>query len=304
MYIGKDSKSDPKYLGSGTILKQAIKKYGKDNFVKIILEDNIIDNDILNDREIYYITLFQATNNKNFYNISTGGGGGDNFTNHPNKEGIRLKCIENWKAPIYTDELRKKLSDVQKKIIYKFDKIGSLICKYDSIEEAAIDNNIKNKGNICLVADGKRNYACNFRWSYTNIPMLLLNNKKGRKNGTLNTYKIVRNHANIKFNEILIFNENNEFLIKVIGYHEAATYTKLNYQMINKKCISGEFYKGFYFKKGNTINITKNIMKTNKENFTITEQGGSMKSGDKCSSPDKVVSPSKPIKTTKTSDKK
>lgn len=261
MYIGKDSKSDPKYLGSGTILKQAIKKYGKDNFVKIILEDNIIDNDILNNREIYYITLFQATNNKNFYNISTGGGGGDNFTNHPNKEGIRLKCIENRKAPIYTDELRKKLSDAQKKIIYKFDKIGSLICKYDSIEEAAIDNSIKNKGNICLVADGKRNYSGGFRWSYTTEPKNLLDNKVGRKLGTKNKYKIERKHTNTHTFEIEIYDKNMCLLNTVIGYKEAAEYTNLSHQMISKKCRTGELYKDYYFKKGKQIN--KTIKKNN-----------------------------------------
>lgn len=256
MYIGKDSKSDPKYLGSGTILKRAIKKYGKENFQKIILEDNIVNLDILNEREIYYINLFNATTNKNFYNISTGGGGGDNFTNHPNKEDIRLKCIKNWKAPIYTDELRKKLSEAQKKPIYKFDKSGSIICKYESIEEAAKDNNIKNKGNICLVADGKRNFTGGFRWSYNTDPMPLLNNKVGRKKGTKNKYKIERKHTNIHTFEIEIYDKNMHLLNTVIGYNEAAVYTGLSHQMISKKCRSEELYKEYFFKKGKQINKT------------------------------------------------
>lgn len=37
-YIGKHyGELDDKYLGSGTILKRAISKYGKDNFEKTIL---------------------------------------------------------------------------------------------------------------------------------------------------------------------------------------------------------------------------------------------------------------------------
>ena len=34
IYIGQDSKNNPKYLGSGVIFLKAIKKYGKENFVK------------------------------------------------------------------------------------------------------------------------------------------------------------------------------------------------------------------------------------------------------------------------------
>ena len=34
IYIGQDSKNNPEYLGSGAIVKKAIKKYGKENFKK------------------------------------------------------------------------------------------------------------------------------------------------------------------------------------------------------------------------------------------------------------------------------
>lgn len=220
MYIGKDSKSDPKYLGSGTILKQAIKKYGKDNFEKIILKDNINNEIELNNWEDFYITFFNAVSSKQFYNLIPGGQG--------------QCCIP----------------------IYKFNKEGSLICKYESIEEAAKDNNIKNKGNICLVADGKRNYTGGFRWSYNTVPMPLLNNKIGRKKGTKNSWKIERKHTNIHTFEIEIYDKNMNLLKTVIGYKEAAEYTKLSHQMISKKCRSGEFYKSYFFKKGKEIHKT------------------------------------------------
>lgn len=34
IYVGLDTKNNPKYLGSGKIIKFAIKKYGKENFEK------------------------------------------------------------------------------------------------------------------------------------------------------------------------------------------------------------------------------------------------------------------------------
>ncbi len=38
-YVGMDSKNNPKYLGSGTLIVKAIKKYGRENFKKHILEE-------------------------------------------------------------------------------------------------------------------------------------------------------------------------------------------------------------------------------------------------------------------------
>lgn len=70
-YIGLHTvtkKSKKKYLGSGKLLKKAIKKYGKENFKKEILEYcyNLKD---LQNKEIYYIKKYDATKNKNFYNL-------------------------------------------------------------------------------------------------------------------------------------------------------------------------------------------------------------------------------------------
>ena len=57
IYIGQDSKNDPKYIGSGYLLIKSIKKYGKNNFKKEILEicQNKFD---LNIREIFWINFY------------------------------------------------------------------------------------------------------------------------------------------------------------------------------------------------------------------------------------------------------
>ena len=38
IYIGQDTKNNPNYLGSGKYFKYALKKYGKENFSKEIIE--------------------------------------------------------------------------------------------------------------------------------------------------------------------------------------------------------------------------------------------------------------------------
>ncbi len=70
-YIGRrSSKKHPNldpYFGSGLALKAAILKYGKRNFTKEIIE--ICDDfETLCEREVYYISYFEAI--KNGYNIS------------------------------------------------------------------------------------------------------------------------------------------------------------------------------------------------------------------------------------------
>ncbi len=80
IYVGKDSKNKPTYLGSGMILKQAIEKYGKENFKKEILE-YCSDLEILEEREIYWISELNSI--EDGYNITIGGTGGDTKTNNP-----------------------------------------------------------------------------------------------------------------------------------------------------------------------------------------------------------------------------
>lgn len=78
-YIGKDVKNKKTYLGSGKILKQAIDKYGKENFKKEILE-YCIDLVHLDEREIYWIDKYNAI--ENGYNLTEGGTGGDTWKNN------------------------------------------------------------------------------------------------------------------------------------------------------------------------------------------------------------------------------
>lgn len=75
-YIGKHNGKNPNYAGSGKLLKQAIKKYGKDSFKKEILE-NCFTEEELNLKEQQWITDTSATTDPMSYNLANGGEGGD-----------------------------------------------------------------------------------------------------------------------------------------------------------------------------------------------------------------------------------
>ena len=63
------------YLGSGSVLKKAIKKYGVENFSKEIIEECKTKEE-LSQREQYWIDYYNAVNSDDFYNITCGGDGG------------------------------------------------------------------------------------------------------------------------------------------------------------------------------------------------------------------------------------
>lgn len=102
IYVGQDLNNNPKYLGSGLLLNRAIKKYGKHNFKKEILE-YCKSKDDLNNREIYWIDNLNAINEG--YNITKGGSGGDVISNHPNSKQIKEKLRKSLK---WSDDRRKK----------------------------------------------------------------------------------------------------------------------------------------------------------------------------------------------------
>jgi group I intron endonuclease len=77
IYIGKSLIPNEHYYGSGLQITAAIEKYGKDNFSKDIIEE--CSEDILDNREIYWIENLDARNPLIGYNISIGGTGGNHY---------------------------------------------------------------------------------------------------------------------------------------------------------------------------------------------------------------------------------
>ena len=78
-YIGKyEGKDSDKYMGSGKLLRRAIKKYGIENFSRTILEYfNNKEEVCLAEKR--YIAWYNAVESGDFYNIAEGGEGGNTF---------------------------------------------------------------------------------------------------------------------------------------------------------------------------------------------------------------------------------
>lgn len=103
MYIGQKKSTNflkERYLGSGSLLRKAVKKYGKENFkVEMLCECD--SKEELDEMEIYFIKQFDAKNNDNFYNLTPGGEsgvGGPKFKGHKHTEESKKKISEGNKG--------------------------------------------------------------------------------------------------------------------------------------------------------------------------------------------------------------
>jgi len=129
IYVGKDESMKPHYIGSGYILKKAIKKYGKDNFKKEVLESCISRED-LEEREKFWIKELDATNHEVGYNIAEGGSGGNTYYGKSEDEmsEIREKISKSGKGRVFSEEHKKKLSEAASR------RKGNKPCKYKGMK--------------------------------------------------------------------------------------------------------------------------------------------------------------------------
>lgn len=127
------------------IFYNAIQKYGWDNFEHEILEENIPNAEIANEREKFYIALYNSTNGDFGYNIQIGG-------NEQTKLAIK---------------------------VYQYSLTGDFIKEYDSMADAMRELNISN-GKISDCCKGNRKSAGGFMWSYEKVDKLETYKKKSR----------------------------------------------------------------------------------------------------------------------------
>ena len=112
VYIGQDSHNNPSYYGSGVQIINAIKKYGKDNFKKEILE--VCDLALLGEREKYWISKYNSTDRSIGYNMTNGGIGGDTWTGRVHNEESKRKIACALTGIIRSEETKQKIRNARK----------------------------------------------------------------------------------------------------------------------------------------------------------------------------------------------
>ena len=157
-YIGSDSKNNPRYLGSGTWIKKAIKKYGRENFKKEILE-YCKDIEHLKEREEYWIDKYDAFNSSMFYNATKLYRGNSNITqkhrdiisqsNKNHKYNLGRKLSPKHIESIVKSNLGKKRSEETKKKLSKAKMGNSYALNYKFTQEGKDKISKMKKGHIC-----------------------------------------------------------------------------------------------------------------------------------------------------------
>lgn len=149
-YIGKDKNNNPNYLGSGTYIKKAIKKYGKENFKKEILE--YCDNkQHLIEREEYWLKFHDVENNKLFYNQTNKA-----FGNSGLSQETKEKISKAKKGHKYPKEHGEKISK---------SRIGLKILNFKKGEEHGNFNKLKTEEHKKNISKSKTGHKCyNEEW--------------------------------------------------------------------------------------------------------------------------------------------
>lgn len=110
IYIGKDESNRKNYFGSGKLIKRSLKKYGKENHKKEILEE-VNNKEKLIELEKYWIKKLKSYDKDIGYNISMGGDGGNTMSNNPNLEEIKKKISNTLKGRIFSEEHKLKIRE-------------------------------------------------------------------------------------------------------------------------------------------------------------------------------------------------
>ena len=243
-YIGKDMHNNPKYLGSGLLLNRAIKKYGKSNFKKEVLE--ICENEKdLNIKEKYWIKKLKAISNG--YNIAEGGFGGKtttpkkifqydkngNFIKEWNSASDVTKILNIDCSSILKNCKNKsssvggfiwsynkinnlpKYNDNRTKKVLQYNKNGNFIKEWASVSQAEIELNIF-KGGISHAINNVNKTCGDFVWISKNIMFDI-----PLKINVLEKFKLIK-YRDSKPKSVLQYNKNGDFIKEWKSISEAA----------------------------------------------------------------------------------
>jgi hypothetical protein len=113
-YIGvhRTNNIDDGYMGSGKLIKRAIKKYGIENFTKTILRFFVTYREALEyEKELVTIELI---NSDTVYNIREGGYGQCQWSDDA-RDSISKRTKKRWKDPLYREKMMQYFTDSERR---------------------------------------------------------------------------------------------------------------------------------------------------------------------------------------------
>lgn len=203
-YIGKCNGRNKYYRGSGVDFKKDYDLFVKDHNLDVTTEilEYVDDLNNLNDREIFWLNFYNASENEEFYNKINKSYGRGKFTDEE-REALRLIKLGHKQSPETISKRVEKLKGqkrtIETKQIMSLKKLGTkdssetrekkkiarnkrgatrlspvkqididtqeIIKIWNSQKEAALALNLNN-GDICNVCKGKQKTCGGFIWSY------------------------------------------------------------------------------------------------------------------------------------------
>jgi len=161
-YVGRDAHNRSGYYGGGTAIKNAIKKYGKENFKKEILEQ-CLNTSHLKEQELWWLNHFNAGGNPEFYNIILSSDGWELGKERPKQQGKHLSEETKQKISQNSKGKTRKSGKPTPVTQYRYEIIKIPIATYPSIQEAAKTTGL-NHSDISAVCLKKQITAGGFYW--------------------------------------------------------------------------------------------------------------------------------------------
>ena len=184
-YVGITSKAKPEHrwnsgrgYGENTHFRGAIQKYGWDNFIHIVLFDNLTELEAKT-KECELIAEWDTCNPLYGYNMTIGGDGATGY--HPSaetraklsmarrKENLSPETLARRSAGLrgrkFSEEHKAKIGAANSRAIFMLSSDGSVICEFDSMKQAEDVMGISHS-HISSCCGGKRKTAGGYAWKY------------------------------------------------------------------------------------------------------------------------------------------
>ena len=184
MYIGQTTSSRTSYLGSGRLIQKAIKKYGRENFIREIIHHGTWEEiDLL---ESMYIEKYNCIESDKFYNLKEGGHHGKHANEKTSKkmsdarmgksyeeiygeeEATRQKNLRKEKFKSNGNPFFNKMHSIESRKKIKEARKTQIITKESNIKRSLTMTGMKREKVICPYCDKMGDVSLMKRYHFNN----------------------------------------------------------------------------------------------------------------------------------------